>query len=94
MRSALRARPGTRRRRSPFSRLAGLQVWQGLGDPWREFDAVAAACAGLMGIAAGELVGRRTRRSPSGAAAAPEAVLQGGDGPRAPRASAAISKTT
>ena len=49
--------------------LAGLQVWQDLGDPWREFDVVAAACAGLMGIAAGEIAagarsrGRARRRS-------------------------------
>src|ERR1700742_1420985 len=54
--------------------LAGLQVWQGLGDPWREFNIVAAACAGLMGIAAGELAAGRAEPPPI--AEAPEALLK------------------
>lgn len=54
--------------------LAGLQIWQGLGDLWRELLAVAAACAGLIGVAAGELA---TDPAPESAApAAPEAVLK------------------
>ena len=37
--------------------LAALQIWQGLGDPERVVVAVAAACAGLMGVAAAEFSG-------------------------------------
>ena len=54
--------------------LAGFQIWQGLGDPWRQVAAFAAACAGLIGIAAGELA---TGHAPESATpAAPEAVLK------------------
>jgi diguanylate cyclase len=56
--------------------LAGLQVWQGLGDPWREFNIVAAACAGLMGIAAGELAAAARGEAAAEAPAAPEALLK------------------
>jgi diguanylate cyclase len=41
--------------------LAAFQIWQGLGDPGREFIAVIGACVGLMGVAAGEFVGGRAR---------------------------------
>ncbi len=53
--------------------LAGFQVWQGLGDLWREVAVLGAACAGLMGIAAGELAaaGRQEQRP-----APAEAVLK------------------
>jgi diguanylate cyclase len=53
--------------------LAGLQIWQGLGDAWREFLAVAAACAGLIGIVSGELV---VAAEPDTPPPAPEAVLK------------------
>jgi diguanylate cyclase len=53
--------------------LAGMQVWQGFGDAWREILAVGAACAGLIGIAAGELA---TGEQPEPRLPAPEAVLK------------------
>ena len=51
--------------------LAALQVWQDVGDIARVFVAMAAACAGLMGIAAGEFAAAREPPPP-----APEAVLR------------------
>ena len=54
--------------------LAGAQIWQGLGEPWRQVLAFAAACAGLIGVAAGELASGG--HGESTAPAAPEAVLK------------------
>jgi diguanylate cyclase len=60
--------------------LAGLQVLQSLGDPWRACAAVALACAGLMGIAAGEFAAGSRREPPPPAPPAPpptpEAVMK------------------
>jgi diguanylate cyclase len=53
--------------------LAALQIWQGLGEPAREFMALAGACAGLLGVAAGEFaVTRPTETAPE----PPEALLK------------------
>jgi diguanylate cyclase len=52
--------------------LAGLQIWVGLGDAWRAFLAVAGSCAGLIGIAAGELATSPEPAPPP----TPEAVLK------------------
>jgi len=57
--------------------LAAFQVWQGLGDPAREFFAILGACAGLIGIAAGEFAGARLAESAAAAPPAPpEALLK------------------
>ena len=55
--------------------LAGAQIWQDLGDPFREFLAFAGACAGLMGIAAGEWAAR-PREAQAPQSPEPEAILK------------------
>ena len=55
--------------------LAALQIWQGPGDIWRELTVVAAACAGLTGVSAGELAAA-WRAEPPPAPEAPEAALK------------------
>jgi len=56
--------------------LAGLQIWQGLGDPAREFIAVAGACFGLMGVAAGEFVGGQAAEPTASPPSPPEAMFK------------------
>ncbi len=55
--------------------LAGLQIWQALGDPYRVGIAVAVACAALLGIAAGEWAASAPRET-APPAAPPEAILK------------------
>jgi diguanylate cyclase len=56
--------------------LAGVQIWQGLGDVWRELVVLALACAGLLGVAAGELAaGGRGAPAPA-RQGPPEALLK------------------
>lgn len=55
--------------------LAGLQIWQALGDPYRVGIAVAVACAALLGIAAGEWAASAPREA-APPAAPPEAILK------------------
>ncbi len=56
--------------------LAGLQIYQGVGDPAREFLVVVSACVGLMGVAAGEFVGSRTSEPAAAEAAPTEGILK------------------
>jgi diguanylate cyclase len=56
--------------------LAGVQIWQGLGDAARELIVVASACVGLMGVAAGELAAGGRSAPEAAAQAPPEAMLK------------------
>ena len=55
--------------------LAVYQIWPGIGEVAREIAGFGGACAGLMGIAAGEMAGPKTIPAPP-PPPAPEAVLK------------------